>query len=117
MTVRKEKVMEYKEIFKLKEMLEKEKIPFYFRNLYDGYQICYPRNDNLKEGIFDRVCSVIEHNGSYGHNNDLLEIKGLMTKREEKETQNSVLGYLSAKDVFKRIKKHWKRSSSERPNK
>lgn len=109
--------MEYKEIFKLKEMLEKEKIPFDFRNLYDGYQICYPRNDNLKEGIFGRVCSIIEHNGSYGHNNDLLEIQGLMTKREEKETQDSVLGYLSAKDVFKRIKKHWKRSSSERPNK
>lgn len=45
-------LMEYKEIFRLKEMLEKAKIPFVFRNLYDGYQICYPRNDNLKEGIF-----------------------------------------------------------------
>ena len=92
----------YKEIFRLKEMLEKENIPFVFRNLFDGFQICYPVNDE------NRICSVIEHNGSYGHKQDKLEIMGLMTKKEDETINDVVIGYLTAKNVFKRIKKHYK---------
>lgn len=88
----------YKEIFRLKEMLEKENIPFVFRNLFDGFQICYP---NIK----NKVCSVIEHEGSYGHNQDKLEIMGLLY---DEETDDDVLGYLSAENVFNRIYKHYK---------
>ena len=88
----------YKEIFRLKEMLEKEKIPFIFRNIFDGFQICYP-------DIKNKVCSVIEHKGSYGHNQDLLEIMGLLS---DGETDDDVLGYLTAEDVFNRIYKHYK---------
>ena len=88
----------YKEIFRLKEMLKTENIPFLFRNLYDGFQVLYPTNEN-------RICSVIEHQGSYGHNQDLLEIMGLLI---DGETNDDVLGYLTAEDVFNRIYKHYK---------
>lgn len=88
----------YKEIFRLKEMLEKENIHFIFRDLFDGFQICYP-------DIKNKVCSVIEHDGSYGHNQDRLEIMGLIS---DEETNDDVLGYLTAEDVFNRIYKHHK---------
>lgn len=87
----------YKEIYLLKEMLEKENIPFIFRDLFDGFQICYP---NIK----NKICSVIEHNGSYGHNQDKLEIMGLIS---DEETSDDVLGYLTAENVFNRIYKHY----------
>lgn len=95
----------YKEIFRLKEMLEKAEIPFEFGELYDGYQICYPKNDEPeKEDL--RVCSVVEHLGSYGHTNDKLEIMGLLT--DEESQYDEVVGYLSAENVFERIWKHYK---------
>ena len=97
-------LVEYKEIFKLKKKLEKANIPFVWIE-HDipskkGYQICYPDN-----GI-DRVCSVIEHSFSYGNEQDKLEIMGLLTPKEEES--DSVVGWLSAKNVFKRIEKHYK---------
>ena len=91
----------YNEILRLKGMLEKAKIPFMFSRSFGGYHIVYPENTG-------RVCSVIEHDCSYGREKDLLEIQGLMTKKEYKETQDNVIGYLTAEDVFQRIKKHWK---------
>ena len=98
---------EYNEIFRLKEMLEKAEIPFEFRNLFDGFQICYPRN-NKSEDDFVRECSVIEHEGSYGHSQDLLEIMGLLTEEESK--YDSVVGYLSAENVFERIKNNYEKA-------
>ena len=83
----------YKEIFKLKRMLERAEIPFDFIDHFDRfaeaegvervqqlrvrdlfpdfehYQICYPSDDN-------RWISVIEGLGSYGSDEDLLEIMG-----------------------------------------
>lgn len=91
----------YKEIIRLKEMLEQAKIPFHFSELFGGFHICYP-----KAGRFCK-CSVIEHNGSYGRTRDSLEIMGLMTKKEIKETKDTVLGYLTAENVFQRIKRHY----------
>ena len=85
----------YKEILKLKEMLEKEHIPFSFKPLFGGFHIVYPENG-------ERVCSVIEHKGIYGNEEDLLEIKGLLTDAEK--SVDDVLGYLSAEKVFGRIK-------------
>ena len=89
----------YKEIFRLDEMLTEKGIPHVIRKLMDGRQILYPENgENL-------VMDAIEHYGSYGNEQDLLEIMGLLTP-EEKE-YDSVVGYLTAKDVFARIEKHW----------
>lgn len=98
--------MKYTEIFKLKDLLERAKIPFDFIEhtspIKKGFQICYPeRGGNC-------VCSVIEHSFSYGNESDLLEIQGLMTKKEEEKQHDSVLGFLTAENVFKRIKKHYK---------
>lgn len=95
--------MEYKEIFRLKEMLEESKIPFEFKELNGGYQIRYP--------VHDFTCSAIEHDFSYGREEDKLEIMGLLTKKEEKN--DSVLGYLTAEEVFKRIKKDYSKKPKE----
>lgn len=93
---------DYNEIFKLKELLEKARIPFVWkeRKESNGYQILYPDAEDV-------VCSVIEHQFSYGNEKDLLEIQGLMTKEEE-EQHDSVLGFLTAENVFERIGKHEK---------
>lgn len=94
----------YTEILKLKTKLEDAKIPFEFSNLYDGFHLCYPR-ENKSEDDTGRVCSVIQHFGSYGHSDDLLEIMGLLT--EEESQNDDVVGWLSAEEVFERIKKHY----------
>lgn len=99
----------YTEIFKLKGMLEKANIPFDWR---DGthifecigeekYQIEYPCT--YRDG--ERECSIIQGYGTYGAEQNLLEIMGLLTPEESE--QDSVCGWLSAENVFERIKKHW----------
>lgn len=93
----------YTEIFRLKKMLEKAKIPFDFSTLHGGYHIVYPTDSNK------RICSVIEHDSSYGREKDLLEIKGLLTELEEETLEDDVLGYLTAEEVFQRIKNHWEK--------
>lgn len=64
---------EYIEILKLKEMLEKENIPFEFLDRTNEiiilYQICYPSKE-------DMICSVIEGDFSYGGVCDKLELWG-----------------------------------------
>ena len=91
----------YTEIFKLKSMLEESNIPFEFSireyELDKLYQICYPKYGD------GRKCSVIQGKGSYGGEYNLLEIMGLLT--EEEEEYDSVLGYLTAENVFDRIEK------------
>lgn len=94
----------YNEIFKLKKMLEENHIPFEWIEHNDfrgGYHICYPEKGGKC------VCSVIEHSFSYGNDKDLLEIMGLLTPEEEKD--DSVLGNLTADNVFSRISEHWKK--------
>ena len=94
----------YKEIIKLHNMLSEQAIPHVIRRNFDGWHVCYP---TFGEG---RVISVIEHQGSYGRHNDLLEIMGLLTPEEE--SYDSVAGYLTADNVFERIKKHWEESNA-----
>ena len=99
----------YTEIFKLKEMLEKASIPFDWRDdthifEYIGeekYQIEYPCT--YHEG--ERECSVVQGYGTYGANQNLLEIMGLLTPEEAE--QDSVCGCLTAENVFERIKTHY----------
>lgn len=89
-----------KEIFRLKEMLEKENIPFEFieRKEVEGYQLAYPKF--LKPNEIIEAVSVIQHKFSYGNDVNLLEIW--------ETSKGDVEGYLSAEDVFERIKKHYK---------
>ena len=86
----------YNEIFKLKELLEKGNIPFDFKNFHDGYQIIIKNKNNF------RIADVIENEYSHGNEEDLLEIMGGLT--EEEEEFDSVLGWLSSEEVFKRFK-------------
>ena len=110
----------YKEIFKLKRMLEKECIPFDWIECFgyseekikelkriapdisEHYQICYPCKDDRKRWI-----SVIEGYGTYGGECDKLEIMGGKTPWEEFDIDSPVIGYLTANNVFKRIKNHY----------
>ena len=90
----------YKEIWNLHIMLSAECIPHKIGFMPDtaGFFITYGYKDNV-------ICSVIEHDHSYGHEEDLLEIKGLLTE-EESET-DSVVAHLTAEQVFQRIKDHY----------
>jgi len=63
------------------------------------YNIGYPNAKNC-------VCSVAEGFGSYGYEDDTLEILGLISEEEKWEDVN-VLGYLTAEDVFSRISQHY----------
>lgn len=97
--------MKYTEIHVLKDMLEKAEIPFEFTTGFlGGYHLRYYAQREC-------VCSVIEHNYSYGNRIDRLEIMGLLT--EEEEMHDSVVGHLTAEDVFRRIKEHWDRRADE----
>ena len=58
----------------------------------------YPNKEN-------RVCDVILHIGSYGREQGLLEIMGLV---DEEKVGDEVEGYLTADECFNRIKKHFK---------
>lgn len=107
----------YKEIFKLKKMLENAKIPFDWEenfgydehtieqmtriapDIVERYHIWYPYRSDAS------VCSIIEGYGTYGGPNDKLEIMGLLTSEEEQDS--CVAGYLTAEEVFKRIKRHY----------
>lgn len=90
----------YTEILKLDLMLKEAEIPHTFEKFMDGWQVVYPENGE------NRVADAIEYMGSYGNEKDLLEIMGLLTPKELEEG-DSVLGYITAENVFDRIKSHW----------
>lgn len=85
----------YNEINRLHEMLLDAEIPHEFYPYMGGCHVVYSRNGQ-------RVCSAIEHDYSYGHEYDTIEIMGLLTAEEAE--RDSVVGWLSADDVFNRIK-------------
>ena len=90
----------YSEIFRLGQMLVEANIPFEIRTCHGGYQIGYPKLPPK-----ECICDVIEHDFSYGCKEDKLEIMGLLTPEESRH--DSVLGFLTAENVFQRIKKHY----------
>lgn len=91
----------YTEIFKLKKMLEEAKIPFeFYKNNKSWLRIVYKPD---KKGNFK--CGVVQGCISYGGQQGFLEIMGLLTAEEER--QGSVVGWLTAEEVFKRIKEDW----------
>lgn len=59
----------YKAILELDKILTEKGIPHQLSRLYDGWKVDYPN-------IHDSVLDVIEHGGSYGHQNDLMEAWG-----------------------------------------
>ena len=86
------------ELKKLAELLTNANIPFEFNSIFgEDDQICYPSYDN-------RICDAVCHEFSYGHEKGLLEIIGLVNE----EADDDVEGWLTAKEVFKRIEADYK---------
>lgn len=97
----------YTEIFRLKEMLEKENIPFEFEKdeEYKEYIIRIPINESIrKQDNKEPLMFVYQGEHTYGGRNNLLEICGGTTLEERKEQGEEYLGYLTAENVFERIK-------------
>ena len=88
------------EIEKLETMLNTMNVPFEVTRHYSGTkQIWYPSCENP-------VCDIVcfgdgSLGGSYGHEEGLLEIMGLVN--EEEVGDDSVEGWLTAEEVFDRI--------------
>lgn len=95
----------YQEIHRLDKMLVDAGIPHTMAHLHGGWQIIYPKDGK------QRVMDAVEHHFSYGEKEDLLEIMGLLTPEEAKN--DSVVGYLTAENVFSRIKEHWAHNKTE----
>lgn len=97
--------IDFAEMDKLEQLLVEADIPYDKSRVFGGKQLQYPCKGD------DRVCSVILHKGSYGRSEGLLEIMGLLT--DEELECDDVVGYLTADDVFSRIKKHWEEKGEE----
>lgn len=90
----------YKEIIVLHKMLKNAGIPHEFRQLFDGWQVIY--RGESKAGV---EASAIEHSGSYGHDDDLIELMGYLG--------SYTCGWMTAEEVFSRISKHWKEAHGD----
>ena len=90
----------YTEILKLDKMLTDANIPHTLDRFLDGWQVIYPSEEKI-------IADAIQHYGSYGSSKNLLEIMGLV---KPEETSDSVLGYLTADDVFNRMSEHYHRT-------
>ena len=87
------------ELLKLVKLLAKADIPFEIFPFTLGenittYQVCYPNKQ-------DCVCDAICHKYSYGYGQGLLEIMGLGADLDDVE------GWLTAEQVFERIRDHY----------
>lgn len=88
------------ELFYLLGLLEGGAVPYEIEFLYGGVHIGYP--------VLDRdfvVCSVVLHKYSYGHEDGLFEIMGLLTEEEKKH--DGVVGSLHAYDAYTRLREDW----------
>lgn len=88
------------EMTKLIALLNSESILYELVDDVEGNkdnQIFYPCVENP-------ICDVICHKYSYGGSEGLLEIMGLV---DEEEVGDTVEGYLTATEVFNRIKKDY----------
>lgn len=96
----------YQEILRLKEMLDTAGIPNQIDRVRDGWHIAYPCNGEK------RKCSSREFSGTRGCTKDRLEIAGLLNTEERKYDDR--VGWLTAENVFDRIKRDWERRKKRR---
>lgn len=91
------------ELDKLEEYLKKNNIPYTRVDKNDcwmRHQIMVP--EAYPNAEWDAIC----HSGSYGYEDGLLEIMGDLV--DEKKDGDTVVGYLTAEDVVKRIEERRK---------
>jgi hypothetical protein len=92
----------FKAIKTLSQLLEQEKIPHEMTGYRGGFVIAYP--SLLTE---EMVCSVMQNVESQGGTYELLEMKWPV--RGGKKSLGEVHGYLTAVEVFNRIKRDWEK--------
>lgn len=95
-----EKLIKYSAINNLAQKLEENGIPFNFKQLPEqgGFQILYPKENGI-------VCSIVEHDFSRGHDENLLEIYGLNEKGER--NFDDAIGNLTVAEVLEIIQKDY----------
>lgn len=96
-----EKKIRYPAIHRLESDLTRKNIPHVFASDGDGYKIIYPSSEKGK-----KRCVVREHQFSKGHEEDLLEMVGLLTDEEraaDTGTNAAVCGKLEETEVLRRI--------------
>lgn len=87
------------EMSELIALLETAHVPYETRPHWDDtIQVCYPDSENT-------VCDAVCFPGSYGYEQGLLEIMGLV---DEEEVGDTVEGYLTAVEIFQRIFRHYR---------
>ena len=89
------------EIKKLANMLTAANIPYELT----ADMLKNPDNQLWYPSRKDNVMDAISHEYSYGGDEGLIEIMGLLT--EEEAEYDNVVGYLTAEDVYKRIVRHY----------
>ena len=91
------------ELEKLEKYLKEHNYNYEWNSVFHGME-GYPEKDQIvvyddhNRRIWDAVC----HFGSYGHEPGLLEIMGVIV--DEVEDGDTVVGWLTADDVIKRLK-------------
>lgn len=93
----------YKEILRLDKLLTDAGIPHGRKRSSDGWRIDYPMPGRCC------VCAVFEFTTTYGCKMDRLEIQGLLNSKERKLKGGNAIGWLTAENVFDRIKRDWER--------
>ena len=88
-------------IIELRDRLDEAGIPYENVDGCGMSRVHYPHR-------YPFVCSAIWGEGSYGYENGLIEIMGLLTPEEEE--YDSVVGNLTVDEVFNRIKNDWEES-------
>lgn len=96
------------ELERLKEMLERDGIPFKWTVEPKMMRLEYP---NGKRGKGGRVLSAIQGEGTFGGKSNLIEIMGL--PRPEDKPLNGVVGWLTADNVYERISKHYAKKQQQ----
>lgn len=95
----------YKEILELDRLLNEAGIAHVTYRVMDGWQLAYTNTDG------DFITDAIEFTGSYGADRDLLEIAG--TLAHDAGEGEDVEGWLTAKEVFERIRNDWTMHTAE----
>ncbi len=86
--------MAYTEITRLHTLLEDNRIPHLFRRFYDGWQVCYPDSENAESAQYSTISLTVRQT---------TVSKSWAVSPPADGTADSVLGHLTAEDVFARI--------------
>lgn len=87
-------------IIELRNRLDEAGIPYENVDASEISRVHYPSRDF--------ICSAIWGKWSYGYENGLIEIMGLLTPEEEE--CDEVVGNLTVDEVFNRIKNDWEKN-------